>query len=82
MSDERIAILFLSGRDVEELDISSEDVLRAVEAVLLAQAEGKVALDPRVQHVPDPSFAGHFNVLRATVSPLGVTGVKVVGDFV
>ena len=62
--------------------LSVEDVLGAVEAVLLAQAERKVALDPRVQHVPDPSFAGHFNVLRATVWPLGVTGVKVVGDFV
>jgi alanine dehydrogenase len=82
VSDERIEILFLSGRDVEELELSFEDVLGAVEAVLLAQAEGKVALDPRVQHVPDPSFAGHFNVLRATVWPLGVTGVKVVGDFV
>ncbi len=82
MSDERIEILFLSGRDVEELELSVEDVLGAVEAVLLAQAEGNVALDPRVQHVPDPSFAGHFNVLRATVWPLGVTGVKVVGDFV
>jgi alanine dehydrogenase len=82
VSDECIEILFLSGRDVEELDLSVEDVLAAVEAVLLAQAEGKVALDPRVQHVPDQSFAGHFNVLRATVWPLGVTGVKVVGDFV
>lgn len=41
-----------------------------------------MTLDPRVQHVPDPSSPGHFNVLRATVWPLGVTGVKVVGDFV
>ena len=47
-----------------------------------AQGEGEVALDPRVQHVPDPSYPGHFNVLRATVWPLGVTGVKVVGDYV
>ena len=82
MSDERIDILFLSGRDVEELAVSAEDVLGAVEAVLRAQGERKVVLDPRVQHVPDPSFPGHFNVLRATVWPLGVTGVKVVGDFV
>ena len=39
-------------------------------------------LDPRVQHVPDPAFPGHFNVLRATVWPAGFTGVKVVGDYV
>ena len=47
-----------------------------------AQGEGQVTLDERVQHVPDPSFPGHFNVLRATVWPLEATGVKVVGDFV
>jgi ornithine cyclodeaminase len=79
---EQIEILFVSGHDIEELGLSSEDVLGAVEAVLVAQGERKVTLDPRVQHVPDPSFPGHFNVLRATVWPLDVTGVKVVGDFV
>lgn len=82
MNDERLEILFLSRHDIEELEISSEDVLHAVEAAVLAQGKGKVALDPRVQHVPDPDFPGHFNVLRATVWPLGVAGVKVVGDYV
>ena len=50
-----------------------------------AQGEGAVTLDPRVHHVPDAAFPGHFNLLRATVWPLGaggVTGVKVVGDYV
>src|SRR5207302_7121993 len=64
------------------LGVSDEDVLTAVEAAVRAQGEGRTALDPRVHHVPDPSFPGHFNVLRATVWPLEVTGVKVVGDFV
>lgn len=82
MADERIEILFLSGFDIEELAVSSDDVLRSVEAVVRAQGEGKVTLDPRVQHVPDPTYPGHFNVLRATVWPLDVTGVKVVGDYV
>ena len=40
-----------------------------------------MSLDPRVQHVPDVAFPGHFNILRATVWPLDVTGVKVVGDY-
>jgi alanine dehydrogenase len=77
-----LEILFLSRSDVEELAVSPEDVLAAVEAVVRAQGERKVTLDPRIQHVPDPQYPGHFNVLRATVWPLNVTGVKVVGDFV
>ena len=77
-----MTILFLSGEDVAALDLTAEDVFSAVEAAVRAQGEGQVALDPRVHHVPDPSFPGHFNVLRATVWPLEVTGVKVVGDFV
>lgn len=77
-----IEILFLSRFDIEELAVSTEEVLAAVEAVVRAQGEGQVTLDPRVQHVPDPAYPGHFNVLRATVWPLNVTGVKVVGDYV
>jgi len=77
-----LTILFLSGEDVAALDLTAEDVFSAVEAAVRAQGEGRVALDPRAHHVPDPSFPGHFNVLRATVWPLEVTGVKVVGDFV
>jgi alanine dehydrogenase len=77
-----LTILFLSAEDVAALALSAEDVFEAVEAAVRAQGEGKVALDPRVHHVPDSSFPGHFNVLRATVWPLEVTGVKVVGDFV
>ncbi len=78
----RLDLLFLSGADVEELGLRADDVLRVVEDAVRAQGEGQVALDERVQHVPDPTFPGHFNVLRATVWPLETTGVKVVGDFV
>jgi ornithine cyclodeaminase len=77
-----IDVLFLSRSDVEALAIPAEEVLAAVEEVLRAQAQGQVVLDPRVQHIPDPDVPGHFNVLRATVAPLGVSGVKVVGDYV
>lgn len=77
-----IDIRFLSGRDVDELSLSPADVLGAVEAVLRAQGEGQVVLEPREHLVPDPAFRGHFNLLRAYVAPLGVAGVKVVGDYV
>jgi len=82
VKESRLEVLFLSGRDVHALGLSSEDVLAAIEAVVRVQGQGKVTLDPRMHHVPNPAVAGHFNILRATVGPLDVTGVKVVGDFV
>ena len=82
MEADALEILFLSGADVERLGLAAAAVLNAVEDAVRAQGEGDVVLDERVQHVPDPSFPGHFNVLRATVWPLETTGVKVVGDFV
>jgi len=82
MDTTALDLLFLSGDDMRAVALSDADVLGAVEAAVRAQGEGAVMLDPRVHHVPDASFPGHFNVLRATVWPLGATGVKVVGDFV
>ena len=76
-----IDIRFLSARDVDELSLSTADVLEAVEASLRAQGRGEVVLEPREHLVPDPAFHGHFNLLRAYVRPLGVAGVKVVGDY-
>ena len=76
-----IEILFLSGADVDELALTNEEVLEAVEAAVRAQGEEAVVLEPREHLVPDPAFGGHFNLLRAYVAPLGVAGVKVVGDY-
>jgi alanine dehydrogenase len=81
-ADQPIEIRFLSAVDVAELSLSDADVLAAVEAALRAQGEGEVVLEPRVHLVPDPAIDGHFNLLRAYVGPLGVAGVKVVGDYV
>jgi alanine dehydrogenase len=77
-----IEIRFLSAADVAELSLSDADVLAAVETALRAQGEGEVVLEPRVHLVPDPAIDGHFNLLRAYIGPLGVAGVKVVGDYV
>ena len=81
MADPSVDIRFLSARDVDELSLSTADVLDAVEAALRAQGEDQVVLEPREHLVPDPAFHGHFNLLRAYVRPLGVAGVKVVGDY-
>ncbi|MGH3004513.1 MAG: ornithine cyclodeaminase family protein [Gaiellaceae bacterium] len=77
-----IEILFLSGADVASLALTTEELLAAVEASLLAQGNREVVLEPREHLVPDPAFQGHFNVLRGYIAPLGVAGVKVVGDYV
>jgi alanine dehydrogenase len=81
VTDTGLEIRFLSGSDVQELSLSPEDVLASVEAALRAQGEGEVVLEPREHLVPDPEFHGHFNLLRSYVRPLGVAGVKVVGDY-
>jgi ornithine cyclodeaminase len=57
-------------------------VIAAVESALAAQGRGETVIEPRVHLVPESSAKGHFNVLRGCVKPLGVAGVKIVGDFV
>jgi ornithine cyclodeaminase len=44
-------------------------------------------IEPRVHLIPGRSaegrpIHGHFNVLRGHVEPLGLAGVKIVGDYV
>ena len=79
---EPIELLYLNGPDVELLALTDDEILDAVEAALRAQGEGLTVLEPRVHLVPGGGVDGHFNVLRGVVHPLGLAGVKVVGDFV
>ena len=78
----RIDLHYLNGPDVERLALTDDEILGAVEAALAAQGRREVVIEPRVHLVPESSAKGHFNVLRGYVKPLGVAGVKVVGDFV
>ena len=80
-----IWLRFLSGPDVDALEITREDAIAAVEAVVAAHGRGETVFEPRTHLVPDNGGIGHFNVLRGHVATLGehgVSGVKVVGDFV
>ena len=77
-----IAFSYLNGPDIEALAMTDQEILDAVEAGLLAQGRGETVIEPRVHLQPDPAFKGHFNVLRGYVAPLGVAGVKIVGDYV
>jgi alanine dehydrogenase len=73
---------YLNGPDVQALELTDDEILAAVESGLLAQGRGQTVIEPRVHLIPDPAFNGHFNVLRGYVAPLGLAGVKIVGDYV
>ncbi len=79
---QRIDIAYINGPDVRELALTDAEILAAVEDAVRAQGNGETVIEPRVHLVPESSDKGHFNVLRGYVKPLGVAGVKVVGDFV
>ncbi len=79
---EPIHLTYLGGPDIAALALTDEEILAAVEAALLAQGRREAVIEPRVHLVPDPAVRGHFNVLRGYVAPLGVAGVKIVGDYV
>jgi alanine dehydrogenase len=74
-------IAYLNRMDVERLALSDVEILAAVEACLHAQGSGQTIIEPRVHLIPESSDKGHFNILRGVIKPLGVAGVKVVGDF-
>jgi len=77
----QIHIHYLNALDVEQLALSDDEILAAVEGGLRAQGLGQAVIEPRMHLVPDKSWPGHFNVLRGYIQPLGLAGVKVVGDF-
>src|SRR5919198_5494604 len=79
---EAIQLRYLSGPDIAALAMTDGEILEAVEAAIRAQGRGETVIEPRVHLVPDPAFRGHFNVLRGYVAPMGVAGVKIVGDYI
>ena len=77
-----IYIDYLNALDIDALAMTDDEIIGSVEAGLVAQGMGQTVIEPRVHLEPDPSFHGHFNVLRGYVAPLDAAGVKVVGDYV
>ncbi|GGG07535.1 ornithine cyclodeaminase [Rhizobium wenxiniae] len=82
MTMDPIYIDYLNAFDIDALDLSDDEILKAIETSLGAQGKGETVIEPRVHLEPDASFHGHFNVLRGYVAPLGLAGIKVVGDYV
>ena len=76
-----IHLHYLNHQDVQALALTDQEILDAIEGGLRAQGSGQAVIEPRTHLVPDKTFPGHFNVLRGYIAPLGMAGVKIVGDF-
>jgi ornithine cyclodeaminase len=77
-----IYVTFLNRLDIEELALTDDEILAAIEASLSAQGRGDAVIEPRVHLKPGLSN-GHFNVLRGSLNdPIDKAGIKVIGDFV
>ncbi len=77
-----IYISYLNRLDIEELQITNDEILSAIESSLAAQGRGETVIEPRV-HLEPGMARGHFNVLRGAIGgEIDSAGVKVVGDFV
>ncbi len=82
-----LTLVYLNAPDVAALALTDDEILDAVATGLRAQGEGRTVIEPRTHLVPGKTddgreVHGHFNVLRGYVAPLGLAGVKIVGDFV
>ena len=78
-----IHITYLNGPDIEQLAITDQEILDAIESSLGAQGRGSCVIEPRMHLAPKAGVDGHFNVLRGAIgAPIDLAGVKVVGDFV
>jgi ornithine cyclodeaminase/alanine dehydrogenase-like protein (mu-crystallin family) len=82
-----LSLVYLNAPAVAALALSDDEIIDAVALGLRAQGEGRTAIEPRVhltqgETQDGAAIRGHFNVLRGYVAPLGLAGVKVVGDYV
>jgi ornithine cyclodeaminase len=76
-----IWLRYLNYPDIQALAMTDAEIVAAVEGGLRAQGLGETVIEPRMHLVPEKDYPGHFNVLRGYIRPLGLAGVKVVGDF-
>lgn len=75
-----INTLFISKEDIDSLDLSSKDIMDAIEKGLLAHGQKKVIMPPK-DHLNIVHPDKHFNILKSYVEPANAAGVKIIGDF-
>src|SRR6202790_4978503 len=70
-----IYIAYLNRLDIEELKITDDEILSAIEASLASQGRGETVIEPRV-HLEPGVANGHFNVLRGAINaPIDASGI-------
>jgi alanine dehydrogenase len=70
-----IYITYLNRLDVDELALSDDEILAAIETSLAAQGRKETVIEPRM-HLEPGVARGHFNVLRGAIgAPVGLAGV-------
>ena len=79
---ENLTLHYLNARDIKALEMTADEIIAAQEGSLAAQGRGETVIEPRMHLRPDSEFRGHFNVLRGYIAPIGIAGIKVVGDFI
>lgn len=79
----KIYIDYLSGADIEALQLTDQEIIDAVEEGLRLQGMGKTRIWPREHLIPKDFSIGVMNVLRGYIdAPINYSGVKIVSDFV
>ena len=62
-----IYLTYLNRFDVEEVALTDDEILGAIEGQLAAQGRGETVIEPRTHLVPGDGVRGHFNVLRGSI---------------
>ena len=74
-------LIFLSKEEFESLNLDNDRVVEEIERGLEAHGNGNVVMPPKDHLELEPTYEGHFNLLKSYVGPIDVAGVKVIGDY-
>lgn len=72
-------IIYLSRSDIEQLNITMEEVIRTIERVFLEKANGKTEMPPKPG--VHPKGDAFIHAMPAYLSEMGIVGVKWVSGF-
>jgi len=75
-----VELLFISKEDIDSLALTADEILDAVEQGVIAHGNEEVVMPPK-GHLPINYPDSLFNILKGYVKPIGVSGVKILGDF-
>jgi ornithine cyclodeaminase len=78
----KVEFLFINRPIVESLLPDTPLLLNIIQSGLEAHGRRQVVLPPKAHLNLDHLFNGHFNILAGYAAPVGMAGVKIIGDYV